>query len=179
VSLRCFARRSSAGNVREFGGRINQGFGGVDRSMLRRGCVDPPVIVFDVPPGLWCEFGVHVELSGPHNVFREFFDKNGELVRLLIAGRGGSESITNIDTGATFFDKSDGGVQHITLNPDGSYSIVTTGHIIISMLPTDVPAGPSTKLYVGRTVTTVDVDFNFTLEHSNGTVTDICALLSQ
>jgi hypothetical protein len=141
--------------------------------------VDPPEIVFDVDAGLWCDFGLHVEVSGPHNVYRAFTDKNGDFVRLLIAGKGGWQRLTNLENGATFFDKADGGVQHISFNPDRSYVIDTTGHIIISLFPTDVPAGPSTKLYVGHTITTVDIDFNFTLEHSNGKVTDICAILSE
>jgi hypothetical protein len=46
------------------------------------------------------------------------------------------------------------------------------------VFPSDVPAGPSTTLYVGRVVYTVDVNGDFTLVSTRGTATDICAELS-
>jgi hypothetical protein len=41
-----------------------------------------------------------------------------------------------------------------------------------------VPAGPSTTLYVGRVVYTVDADAVFTLQSTSGRETDICATLT-
>jgi hypothetical protein len=46
------------------------------------------------------------------------------------------------------------------------------------MFPTDIPAGPSTTLYVGQLVYTVDPAGVFTVESSRGNSTDICAELS-
>jgi len=45
------------------------------------------------------------------------------------------------------------------------------------MMAPDVPAGPSTTLYVGRVVFTVDTSGVFTLQSVSGKSTDICAAL--
>jgi len=51
---------------------------------------------------------------------------------------------------------------------------------VIILFPTDVPAGPSTTLYVGSVVYTVDrASGVFTVKTHSGTTTDICAALSQ
>jgi len=64
------------------------------------------------------------------------------------------------------------------LNPDGSATQVTTGHNIVILFPTDVPAGPSTTLYVGRVVISIDSAGNYTLLKASGSSADICAALS-
>ena len=46
---------------------------------------------------------------------------------------------------------------------------MTTGHNVLILFPTDVPAGPSTTLYVGRVVVTVDSDGVFAVTDTNGT----------
>jgi hypothetical protein len=56
--------------------------------------------------------------------------------------------------------------------------VTLTGHNVLFLFPTDVPAGPSTTLYVGRVVFHVDTEGVFTLQSTNGTATDICAALS-
>jgi hypothetical protein len=53
------------------------------------------------------------------------------------------------------------------------------GHPVLIMFPTDVPAGPSTTLYVGRVVFDVDNATGvFTLKETHGKATDLCAALS-
>ena len=52
------------------------------------------------------------------------------------------------------------------------------GHLVLIMFPTDVPAGPSTTLYVGRVVFDVAPDRVFTLKETQGKSTDLCAALS-
>jgi hypothetical protein len=99
-------------------------------------------------------------------------------VRLLSAGKGSELSFTNLDTGATLSLTTGGSVTHITLNPDGSQTVTATGHTVLILFPTDVPAGPSTTLYQGRIVYTVDPDEVFTLQEVSGRETDICAALS-
>jgi hypothetical protein len=50
---------------------------------------------------------------------------------------------------------------------------------VLVLYPTDVPAGPSTTLYVGSVVYTVDLLTGvFTLNAHSGRTTDICAALS-
>jgi hypothetical protein len=48
----------------------------------------------------------------------------------------------------------------------------------VIFFPTDIPAGPSTTLYVGQIVYTVDASGVFTLQSTSGTTTDLCALLA-
>jgi hypothetical protein len=65
-----------------------------------------------------------------------------------------------------------------TTNADGTFTVQATGHNVVILFPTDVPAGPSTTLYTGRLVYTVDASNNFTVVSSSGPTTDICALLA-
>ena len=55
---------------------------------------------------------------------------------------------------------------------------VANGHNVIILYPTDVPAGPSTTLYVGQVVYMDDGYGNFTLVKTSGKSLDICAALS-
>ena len=57
-------------------------------------------------------------------------------------------------------------------------TVTDTGHTVLIFLPSDVPAGPSTTLYLGRVVYTVDKDDKATLQEVHGKTTDICAALS-
>jgi hypothetical protein len=138
---------------------------------------DPTVI--DLPAGTACDFDLRVEISGGSNVMKEFVDKNGNVVRMLTAGKGSALSFTNLSTGATFSLKANGAVSHTTFNPDGSSTVAITGHNVLILFPTDVPAGPSTTLHVGRVVFTVDTSGVFTVQQVSGQTTDICAVLSQ
>ena len=139
---------------------------------------DPPSFTIDLPAGSACTFELRIDGSGGNQVYREFLDKNNNIVRTLTAGTGSALTFTNVGTGATFSSKSNGAVTHVTNNPDGSSTWVTTGHNVLILFPTDTPAGPSTTLYVGRVVFTVDASFNFALQQHNGQATDICAALS-
>lgn len=133
----------------------------------------------DFPAGVACVFDLRVDISpNPNRVSREFVDKNGNVVRKLTAGKGDTLAFTNLSTGAMLVLRPNGSVEHITVNPDGSNTEVTTGHDVLILFPTDVPAGPSTTLYVGRLVFTIDPNEVFTLQSFTGTSTDICAALS-
>jgi len=138
-------------------------------------------VVLELPAGLACaDFGLRVELTAsPHRVYREFVDNSGNIVRILNAGRGNALAFTNLSTGATLSLKPKGSVEHIMNNSDGSQTWMTTGHNVLILFPTDVPPGPSTTLYVGEVVFTIDTGGVFTLQDTNGRSTDICAVLSQ
>jgi len=136
--------------------------------------------VIDLPAGLACEaFDLHIEITGGNQVIKEFVDRNGNVVRELFAGTGSALSFTNVSTNATFSLRSNGAVLHRTVNSDGSFTETITGHNVLILFPTDVPAGPSTTLHVGRVVYTVDINGVFTVEEVSGQTTDICAVLSQ
>jgi hypothetical protein len=143
---------------------------------LGRPAIADGTILF--PAGIACNFELNVAFSGGNQVYKEFRDKNGNLVRTLSAGKGSALTFTNTATGATLSLKPNGSVTHTTINPDGSSTVVVTGHNVLIFFPTDVPAGPSTTMYVGRVVYTVDNNGVFTLQTTSGKATDICAALS-
>ena len=131
------------------------------------------------PAGIACDFELRIESeTNPDRVFREWRDRDGNLVRTLEAGRGSDVTLVNTETGASLTLKGNGAVNHTTYNPDGSWTTKLTGHYLLILWPTDFPAGPSTTLYVGRVTYTSTPDFTFTLVKSSGTQRDLCAELS-
>ena len=139
----------------------------------------PPDFTVDFPAGLACSgFDLRIEGWGGNRHFKEFTDKDGNVVRTLDAGTGSALRFTNLSTLETLSTKSNGAVAHRRYNPDGTYTETDTGHNLLILFPTDLPAGPSTTLIVGRVVFTVDSAFNFTVEHISGRTTDICAAVS-
>lgn len=130
------------------------------------------------PPGVACDFGLAVDVgAGGPRVDHTFTDANGNPLRMLSTGVGNQLTFTNLSTGATTALPANGAVTNTVFNADGSQTVTLTGHNILIMFPTDVPAGPSTTLYVGRVVLTVDTDGVTTLRSTSGTATDICAAL--
>lgn len=134
--------------------------------------------LIELPPGVGCEFGLNIYVTGSTQVHKEFTDKNGNIVRILDAGKGSKLTFENTSTGATVSLRPNGSVTHTTVNPDGSTTVMSTGHNVLILFPSDIPAGPSTTLYVGRVVYTVDTSFVFTLQSSSGKKIDICARLA-
>jgi hypothetical protein len=132
----------------------------------------------DFPAGLACAFSLRIEGSGGNQIIREFLDENGNIVRILTTGTGSALTFTNLDTGTTLSLRSNGAVTNVTNNADGSQTVVTMGHNILILFPTDVPAGPTTTLYVGRVVFTIDSSGTFTLQQHRGEAIDICASLA-
>jgi len=97
-----------------------------------------------------------------------------------MAGKGFNLTFTNLSTGKSLTLDSNGSVQIKKDNGDGTQTVTNLGHNVIILFPTDVPAGPSTTLYVGSVVYTVDrASGVFTVKTHSGTTTDICAALSQ
>jgi hypothetical protein len=147
----------------------------------------PPDMEFELPAGVACAgFDLHVEIwNNPNRKEPKVFkDENGNVVRILSTGKGNTLAFTNLLTNEKLVLKANGSNDHIAVNPDGLETHASTGHNVLILFPTDVPAGPSTTLYVGRIVFTVDANPNsptfglFTLESTSGNSTDICAALS-
>ena len=133
----------------------------------------------DFPAGEACTFGLAVDgVGGDQRVTREFVDANGNIVRVLSAGRGHQLTFTNLSSNATFALPASGAVMNTVSNADGSQTVTLTGNNVLILFPSDVPAGPSSMLYVGRVVFTVAPNGVFTLESTSGRATDICAALS-
>jgi hypothetical protein len=123
------------------------------------------------------DFGLGIDVTPGNRNIREFTDDNGNVVRILDTGRGNDLVFTNDDSGDTFTLKSNGAVNQTTFHGDGTRTVVSTGHNVVILFPTDIPAGPSTKLYVGRLVYESDASNNFVLTSFSGRTTDICAQL--
>ena len=137
-----------------------------------------PDFSIELPAGVACAFALGVEGTGDKRIMREFTDRNGNVVRTLAAGKGFTLTFTNLSTGKSLTLPSSGSVQRTTVNNDGTSTVVSTGHNVLILFPTDIPAGPSTTLYVGRVVYTVDASGVFTLQSTSGRATDLCALLA-
>jgi len=141
-------------------------------------------VTYDFPAGWACQdFDLRFEIFRTYKGGGEkvFYDKNGNAVRWLAAGKSNDFVFTNLNSGATLSVKGKGFKYSAVLNPDGSTTWQSTGHQAIIALPTDVwvPPGPSTTLYVGRLVATTDPDEVYTLISFTGDSTDVCAALSR
>ena len=134
----------------------------------------PEPISYDLPAGQGCAFALHIQGEGGNRVERVSTD-----VHVISAGKGYTLTFTNADTGKTLTLDGNGSVEIKKDNGDGTVTFTNLGHNVLVLFPTDVPAGPSTTLYVGSVVYTVDlVSGVFTLNAHSGTTTDICAALS-
>lgn len=139
-----------------------------------------------LPAGTGCEFNLGVSWTGGKLYTKEFFDKDGNLVRILTAGKGVLLTYTNYGTdpdapvaGESITFRTDGSVTEIVVNPDGTLTYTATGHNGLVMYPSDVPAGPSATQYVGRIVFNVDPATGvFTLVGTRGSAVDVCAELA-
>jgi hypothetical protein len=137
-----------------------------------------PDFVLVLPAGLACDFELEVSGTGGPTVTKEFTDGDGNLVRTLTAGRGTALTFRNLSTDATVSLKSNGSVSSTTIHADGSWTVQSTGHNVLILFPTDIPAGPTTTLYVGRVTYDVTDDV-FSITGSSGQTRDICAELAQ
>jgi hypothetical protein len=137
----------------------------------------PPQVL---PAGLACEgFAVQLDAGADTRSTHTFTDANGNVVRTILAGTGSTVTLTNLSTGQALSLRGNGSVWSIVNNPDGTQTYTTMGHLVLILFPTDIPAGPSTTLYVGRVVFDVDpVTGVFTFKGNVGTATDLCAALS-
>lgn len=141
---------------------------------------------FILPAGLGCDFNLGFESTGGNLQEKEFKDEDGNLVRVLSAGKGVVLTYTNYGTdpdapvaGKSVTIRTDGSVTSTRINPDGTQTVTATGHNGLILFPSDVPAGPTTIHYIGKLVYNVDPATGvFTFVSSKGQQRDICAELS-
>ena len=136
--------------------------------------------IIDLPAGSACAgFDLRVEIwATPNRVSRQFTDRNGNVVRMLTAGKGNALAFTNLSTAASLAIRPNGSVEHIRSLPDGTQRWDVTGHNVLILFPSDVPAGPSTTIYVGHVTFSVDASGVFTLLRTSGRSSDLCTALS-
>ncbi|MFJ4208562.1 hypothetical protein ACIPY2_08890 [Paenarthrobacter sp. NPDC089675] len=141
---------------------------------------------FILPAGLGCEFNLGFDSKGGNLQTKQFTDKNGDVVRVLSAGKGVLLTYTNYGedpanpvAGKSITIRTDGSVTSTRVNPDGTQTVTATGHNGLILFPTDVPAGPTTIHYIGKLVYNVDPSTGvFTFVSSTGQQRDICKELS-
>ena len=141
-----------------------------------------PVWSMTLPAGLACpDFDLLIEGYGDGpQVNKLWTDENNNPVRMLTAGTGYELVYTNLDTGQTFWSRSNGAVTQETYNGDGTVSATSQGHILLILFPDDYPPGPSTTLNSGRIVYEYDLTtYVFTVHKITGKQTDLCAVLSE
>jgi hypothetical protein len=145
---------------------------------------DEPLIL---PAGLACpDFNLGISSSGGNLHTKEFLDRDGNVVRIITAGKGVLLTYTNYGpdpanpvAGTSVTIRTDGSVSNTTVNPDGTQTVTATGHNGLVLFPTDIPAGPTTTQYIGRIVYTIDPTTGvFTLLSTSGSQRDICAELA-
>jgi len=135
---------------------------------------------FDLPAGIACpDFDLRIEGSDPMGKVRTFVDRNGDPVRILTTGLGYTLTFTNLETGEELVTRSTGSSQVTVPNADGTYSSTIRGSALIILFPEDDPAGPSSNIYHGRTVFSLESDGStFTSLETYGTSSDICEALT-
>ena len=84
---------------------------------------------FTLPAGLAClDFDLTLNIDFSDNrVNKEFTDKDGQVVRILSAGKGSDLEFVNDTTGATYSLRGNGSVSHTTINPDGTQTVSAEG----------------------------------------------------
>jgi hypothetical protein len=145
----------------------------------------PEPLLFDA--GVACpDFNLQVSSSGGNVHTKQFVDRNGDPVRIIMAGKGFLLTYTNYGpdphnpvAGGSVTIRTDGSVSKTTYNPDGTQTVSATGHNGLILFPTDIPAGPTTTHYIGRIVYNVDPATGiFTLVSTSASQRDICAELA-
>jgi hypothetical protein len=129
------------------------------------------------PAGTACSFPLLIELTGGNLQQRSLTTARDGTVRTVTAGSTGTLTLTNVSTGESISFPSRGvGQRSVTSN--GITTISTGGQLFLALFPSDVPPGPSSTLYTGRVVYTVDAEGVFTLQKTAGRQVDVCAELA-
>jgi hypothetical protein len=97
---------------------------------------------------------------------------------LIEAGNGWDLTFTNLSNDKSVTLLSNGSVNK-SQTTGNITTFQATGKNVLILFPTDVPEGPSSTLYTGRLIYTVDNTTGvFTVVSSSGRTTDLCALVA-
>lgn len=101
--------------------------------------------------------GFALGLSGTNGKVTQITFNNGELFKV---GKGVILTYRNVTSGKTYTVNTAGTVARYTENPDGTWTLQTTGHTGFIYFSTDVVGqdelGPQVTQYTGRLVLTID-----------------------
>lgn len=133
----------------------------------------------ELPAGTACaDFALGIDVMGDAPTTRVFTDREGNVTRVITAGKGQALTFTNLVSEGSLSLKANGSVNITRPGANGVSTATLMGHNVIIMFPSDTPPGPSTTLYVGRVVYTFDQFNNFTMLSTTGRSMDICAALA-
>jgi hypothetical protein len=133
-------------------------------------------VFFDLPAPLACaDFDVTLAGTADRRAIKEL--PNGVVIE---AGQGYDLTFTNVSNDKSVTLLSNGSVNKVSpINADDIQTFQSTGKNVLILFPTDVPEGPSSTLYTGRLVYTVDTNTGvFTVQSSSGQTTDLCAAVA-
>jgi hypothetical protein len=131
---------------------------------------------FEFEAGTLCPFRVSWVDESNKSTTKVFYDREGN-PRFLHGSGQIFTRITNLENGKSV-RLNISGPGRITLNEDGSATIIGTGPWLIGFFPTDVPAGPKLLYTHGRFRLDVAPDGTLTLVDAPPRSTDICETLA-
>jgi hypothetical protein len=126
-----------------------------------------------LPADTACSFPLTFTVTGG-NLQPRSFQKG----RLVEAGSTGTVTVRNDTTGETISFPSRGVGKRSVTDSNSVTTVSTGGQLLLILFPSDIPAGPSTTLYTGRVVFTIDAQGNFELQKTAGRQIDVCAELA-
>jgi hypothetical protein len=120
-----------------------------------------------------CAFPVLAHIEGGE-IHTDFFDKAGNLDKQLGVFPGQTLTVTNLETGKSI-TVSNAGSYLLRLNPDGSGTLLITGH---GPIPNFITGEPGIWYLNGGQITlTGDADGNLTSVDVRGNLVDLCTQL--
>lgn len=132
----------------------------------------------ELPAGEACDFPLGLDGGAFPPERKTFTDPNGNLI-VVLAGKSGAVTYTNLDTDESLTFPSRGTALRVTTQSDGTQLLEFSGNVGILLFPSDVPAGPSTTQINGRLVLSFDPKTGFTVVlKQEGNQIDVCAGLS-
>jgi hypothetical protein len=121
-----------------------------------------------------CAFPVLGHIEGGE-INTTFFDKAGNIVKLLGIFPGQTSTWTNLETGKSI-TVSDAGSFHLRFEPDGSGTALITGH---GPIPNFITGEPGIWYLNGGQITLAgDADGNLTSVDVRGNLVDLCTQLA-
>jgi hypothetical protein len=123
------------------------------------------------PAGTVCPYPVHVVATENKSLLHQL--RNGQLI---ITGKL-TERVTNLNTGQSESFKASGPLR-IMPHQDGSATVITHGHLFLSLSSSADAGGPGLFVYIGRVVMQVSSDGTVISASRVPRMIDVCALLA-
>jgi hypothetical protein len=126
--------------------------------------------------GVACAFPLALDGGALPPERKTFTDPNGNPI-VLLAGKSGAVTYTNLATEESLTFPSRGTALRLTTQSDGTQLLEFSGNVGILLFPTDDPPGPSTTQINGRLVLKQDGPVTTVLKQEGNQI-DVCAALS-